>query len=71
MDMETSINNIKDTVNLLTNDQLLLEIQDLSNNVQNDLSDLSTALNSIGSNYNHTLRMLNNVDNTLETFHIF
>ena len=69
--METSIKNIKDTVRLLTNDQLLLEIQDLSNPVESDLSDISPTLNSMGSNYNHTLRMFNNIENTLETFHIF
>ena len=69
--METSINNIGETVKLLTNNQLLLEIQDLSNSVESDLSDISTTLNSMGSNYNHTIRMFNNVENTLETFHIF
>ena len=69
--METSIENIKDTVKLLTNNQLLLEIQDLSNSVESDLSDISTTLSSMGSKYNHIIRMFNNVENTLETFHAF
>ena len=56
---------------LLTNNQLLLEIQDLSNSVESDMSDISITFSSIGSNYNHTIRIFNDVENTLETFNVF
>ena len=68
-DVETSVNTIKETVDALSNDHLLNEIQELNSYVQTDLRDITLALDDISSNYNYSIQIFRSVESTIETVH--
>ena len=68
-DVETSVNSIKKTVDSLSNDHLLTEIQELNSYVQTDLRDITLALDDISSNYNNSIQIFRSVEHTIETVH--
>ena len=68
-DVETSINTIRETVDALSNDHLLNEIQELNSYVQTDLRGITLALDDISTNYNYSIQIFKSVEDTLETVH--
>ena len=68
-DVETSVNTIKETVDALSNDHLLNEIQELNSYVQTDLRDITLALDDISTNYNYSIQIFKSIEGTLETVH--